>query len=212
MFSAAAPEDFIWISIRFQSPSTYPDISCSFIYFSIIESSPSVDYIKSRLYEIKQMFPGASHICYAYRYYDNTVLFEYSSDSGEPRGSAGKPMLNELKKREIINSAVFVVRYFGGKKIGIAGLIDVYSRCVKKLLLDSSIIKWQLMNNIKLEFSYKYEREVSHILLLDEIEILSSDYKETVIIVIQIVNNKLSSFLDLINKRFNNKILAKKTK
>tara|TARA_B110000014_G_C19871993_1_gene451424 strand:- start:89 stop:688 length:600 start_codon:yes stop_codon:yes gene_type:complete len=182
------------------------------VYNCYLYKISSIKHVKKYLNLLKIKYSSCNHICYAYRYYDNTVLFEYSSDSGEPRGSAGKPMLNELKKREIINSAVFVVRYFGGKKIGITGLIDIYSRCVKKLLLDSKLIKWQLMNKIKLEFSYKYEREVSHILLSDEIEILSSDYKETVIIIIQIVNSKLSSFLDLISNRFNNKILATKTK
>ena len=55
------------------------------------------------------------------------ILEEKASDGGEPSGSAGIPMLNELKRNNIINIGVYVVRYFGGRKLGIPGLICAYS-------------------------------------------------------------------------------------
>ena len=65
-------------------------------FYAISEPASTLDQVKIRLLEIKQMFPGASHICYAYRIKIKDRLDEFAIDDGEPRGSAGKPILNVL--------------------------------------------------------------------------------------------------------------------
>ena len=73
---------------------------------------------------LKDTYPDARHICTAYRIMAGEQIKEFAGDDGEPRGSAGTPILNVLKRQELVNSAIFVVRYFGATKLGIPGLIN----------------------------------------------------------------------------------------
>ncbi|MFN3692382.1 MAG: IMPACT family protein, partial [Fervidobacterium sp.] len=95
---------------------------------------------------ISKKYQNATHNCPAYRILDNSKLIEFSSDAGEPSGTAGLPMLNTLRKNELINVAVVVTRYFGGVKLGVRGLIDAYSQAVQK-----TIEKARELNSIKVK-------------------------------------------------------------
>ena len=66
--------------------------------------------VKTYLAKFKEKFPDANHICYAYRLLAGNTINEFATDAGEPKGSSGNPILNQLKRKELINSAVFVVR------------------------------------------------------------------------------------------------------
>jgi len=68
----------------------------------------------------------ATHNCYAYRLGQTAQPIEYYSDHGEPSGTAGRPILNAILQADLTNTVVVVTRYFGGKKLGIRGLIDAY--------------------------------------------------------------------------------------
>src|SRR5574344_1196343 len=87
----------------------------------------------SALGRLKTMYQDATHICFAY------VLtgIENFCDDGEPQGTAGKPILNILKKNNIQNTLIAVVRYFGGIKLGAGGLIRAYSNVSKTALINS---------------------------------------------------------------------------
>ena len=81
------------------------------------------DQFKDILSGLQKAHPNANHHCWAWRL---TADRERSSDDGEPSGSAGKPILQRLKRAEIINSMIVVTRYFGGTKLGVGGLIRAY--------------------------------------------------------------------------------------
>ncbi len=83
--------------------------------------------------ELKKTHHKAVHVVWAYR----TGLYnveEYCSDDGEPSGSSGMPVLNEIRKRNLSDTAVFVVRYYGGKKLGVPGLINAYMTAASEAL------------------------------------------------------------------------------
>ena len=81
-------------------------------------------------------------------------ISEFSNDDGEPRGSAGPPILKILKRYDMINTVIFIVRYFGGKKLGIPGLIEAYSNSSEGLILNDYLESWYPIQILELDFPY----------------------------------------------------------
>jgi len=107
------------------------------------------------LEKLKKEYPKASHVVYALRYHNEyEQIVENSSDDGEPKGSAGVPILNVLRGKNFINSAVYVVRYFGGIKLGVGGLARAYALSIKNLLDTSVIIPY--VKKVSYTFSTSY--------------------------------------------------------
>ena len=86
--------------------------------------------IKLKLEDLRKRHPKATHHCYAYRLGLDKNNFR-CNDDGEPNGTAGKPILGQLDSFAITNCLLIVVRYFGGTKLGVSGLIDAYKACAK---------------------------------------------------------------------------------
>lgn len=99
-------------------------LSSKFIAVAVPLSSK--EEFKSLLEQIKKDYKKAKHYCYAYRTSDGTK----SSDDGEPKGVAGRPILELLYKKDLMNVAVVVVRYFGGAKLGASRLLRTYLKVV----------------------------------------------------------------------------------
>ena len=91
---------------------------------------------------MKEDCPDASHICYAYRIKLGHRLDEFASDSGEPKGSAGQPILNALKRQNLINTGIFVIRYSGGTKLGIIGFIHAYGVAAVNAIKNARMKPW----------------------------------------------------------------------
>lgn len=85
------------------------------------------------LKKIEQEYPKANHYCWAYRYGLDRIE-EHCSDAGEPAGTAGRPILGALKRSGLNNTLVVVVRYFGGIKLGVRGLIDAYGAAAEQVI------------------------------------------------------------------------------
>ncbi|MGE0172352.1 MAG: YigZ family protein [Oligoflexales bacterium] len=109
-------------------------------FIAIARSVRSEKEFSDELREIEAEYPDASHIVYAYRIQeDSGALKVRAFDAGEPKSTAGKPILAHLEGNDLINSVVFVVRYFGGIKLGAGGLVRAYSRAAK-ILVSSAVI------------------------------------------------------------------------
>ena len=92
----------------------------------------NVEQINTALAELKSLHKKADHICYAYCL--KTPFSERAVDDGEPSGTAGRPILSVLQKRGKSNVCAFVVRYFGGIKLGAGGLVRAYTKTTSMLL------------------------------------------------------------------------------
>ena len=86
----------------------------------------SEDQAKQMIQEQKELHPKANHVCYAYRLRVDNTLIENLSDDGEPTHSAGQPILKQIRSAHLENCLVMVIRYFGGVKLGVGGLIKAY--------------------------------------------------------------------------------------
>jgi uncharacterized YigZ family protein len=88
---------------------------------------------KTEIQKLKQIYPDASHHCYAYvLQFDKSLL--KTNDDGEPANTAGKPILRQIQKHDLTNILVVVVRYFGGTLLGVSGLIEAYGKATEECL------------------------------------------------------------------------------
>lgn len=130
---------------------------------------------ESTLKSLKAQHPKARHFVTAYRYLNEfNQVVEHSSDDGEPKGTSGKPSLMVLQGNEIINSAVVIVRYFGGTKLGTGGLVRAYSDAVNLVLNEADLLEYyqEIEKRISIEYSdvrfMDYECEAFDVTILEK--------------------------------------------
>lgn len=143
----------------------------------------SVDEFNTILKDAKKRHPKATHICTAYR----IQQFEKSNDDGEPSGTAGLPMLEVLRKQNIIDVCALVIRYYGGIQLGAGGLTRAYSGSVSQALENVRLNPIIDMLDTLIEFPITY----TDIILsrLKDVEILSKSFTDNVQLTIRSIND-----------------------
>ena len=135
---------------------------------------------------LKEEHPKGRHHVYAYRYlneFDQVV--ENCSDDGEPKGTSGKPSLAVLSGQGLINSAVIIVRYFGGIKLGTGGLVRAYSDAVNKVIEKSLLYPYKKLLNKELHCSYAELSKVEYLLEKHGINVLEKRFANSVTLLLQ---------------------------
>lgn len=140
-----------------QSPvqTLFREKGSKFLGFLFPCSTP--EEFESQLQQLKTTYYDATHHCFAYRI-NPIQLTEFSSDDGEPSGTAGLPILNQLKSAEAVNTGAVIVRYFGGTKLGKTGLIEAYKTTTSLLTNQADfrpVVQVQLY-----QISYPYSEEL----------------------------------------------------
>ncbi|MDX1637877.1 MAG: YigZ family protein [Balneolaceae bacterium] len=147
-----------------QTTASYREKGSKFIGYLV--PSETATGFEEQLNAIVSRHPDATHHCYAYRIGPSDPV-EFIQDDGEPRGTAGLPILNQLKSGDLINCASVVVRYYGGTNLGRSGLIQAYGKtaagCIQKAELRA------LMPILSIRLTYPYDRQ-------NEIERLKSQF------------------------------------
>ena len=114
---------------------------------------------KEKIEAIKAQHPKATHHCYAYKLgFDNNNY--RANDDGEPNGTAGKPILNQINSLGLTNCLVIVVRYFGGTKLGVSGIIDAYKLCAKETLAATTIDEREIISTFNFEVAFELTNQV----------------------------------------------------
>lgn len=109
--------------------------------------------LKAALESIWEQHPKATHHCYAFRMGLNGENYR-ANDDGEPSGSAGLPIYNQLLANDITNVLLVVVRYYGGTKLGVSGLVKTYKESAKITLEEAQIVLRELESEITLQFPF----------------------------------------------------------
>jgi uncharacterized YigZ family protein len=140
-----------YLTIQSETVATFKDKGSKFIAYAFPIANES-DF-KTRLEALRKEHFNAVHHCFAYRLKPDKSIFR-SSDDGEPTGSAGKPILNQLLSKDLTNVAVIVVRYFGGTLLGVSGLIHAYKEATRMALETATVVEKIVFETYRLEFPY----------------------------------------------------------
>ncbi len=155
---------------------TYEEKKSKFIAFLV--PFESFDTVMNRL---KKEHPKARHFVYAYRYLNEfDQIVENSSDDGEPKGTSGKPCLNVLAGNEMINTAVIVVRYFGGVKLGTGGLVRAYGDSVNEVMAISHTLLYEKQQQYQIKLEYSRLSLVEYLLVGCNIKIINKSFQTEV--------------------------------
>lgn len=120
----------------------------------------------------------ARHVCYAYRFGVDGQVFR-ANDDGEPGNSAGIPILGQLQSFELTNVLIGVVRYFGGTKLGVGGLVQAYKTAAREAITNGLIIEKQVQVLVDVHFPYAQMPFILHAIKQMNLEVISRDLSET---------------------------------
>jgi len=150
----------------------FKDRGSRFIAYAFPVSSR--DEFKAILQSVKTEHQKATHHCFAYRLGFDKSDFRVSDD-GEPSGTAGRPILGQIDSRELTNTLIVVVRYFGGTLLGVPGLVNAYKTAAAFALQVTPVVEKQIEDIYRLRFDYTVLNEVMTIVKLFNCTILSQD-------------------------------------
>ena len=136
------------------------------------------DEIKSILNNLRKQHFGAGHFCYAFQLGTDTLFFRVNDD-GEPSNSAGMPIYGQIQSFGLTNVLVVVVRFFGGVKLGVGGLISAYKTAAQMALEESVILEKTIDIHFEISFDYKNMNKVMRIIKEKNLEIISQQMKES---------------------------------
>ena len=122
-------------------------------FLSFIYPVHNEEEIREALDALRKRYFDATHHCYAWRLGPTGEQFR-ANDDGEPSGTAGKPILGQLLSRELTDCLVVVVRYFGGTKLGVPGLIAAYKESAQQVIDEARIIELTVDRQVRVDFPY----------------------------------------------------------
>ncbi|WP_457748306.1 IMPACT family protein [Sulfurimonas sp.] len=148
------------------------------------------------LHKLKEEHPKARHFVTAYRFLNEyEQIVEHSSDDGEPSGTSGKPSLMVLQGKKLINTAVIVVRYFGGTKLGTGGLVRAYSDAVNLVIETADLYKYTKELTQKIVFDYSDVRFIEYECQIFDISVVQKEFDVKVVYTIKASEENMKNFL-----------------
>lgn len=152
------------------SEGFYKEKGSKFLAFAYVVSDE--DEVKQILAELKKTYYDARHYCYAYVLGTKSEKYR-ANDDGEPGHSAGDPILGQIRYNKLTNTLIVVVRYFGGTKLGIGGLIHAYKTAAADAIFNNSIQGKSIFSEIEIQFEYDHLNQVMKLVKDFELEIIS---------------------------------------
>lgn len=154
-------------------------------FFALAFPVLSETEIKEILDDLTSKHPKAVHYCYAWRLGTDGNLFR-ANDDGEPSGTAGRPILGQIDRLGLTNIIVVVVRYYGGKKLGVSGLINAYKSSTEDALNKAIIIEKEISHTYEIVCSYTIINDVLNFLKKDNITIIEKEFDKRCKILIEL--------------------------
>ena len=162
----ADPTDY-YLELSGRSEGLYKEKGSKFI--AIAFPVYTEDEVKDQLAMIRKEFYDARHHCYAYILGIDKNISK-SNDDGEPSGTAGKPILNQILSKGLTNTCVVVVRYFGGTKLGVSGLVTAYKTAARDAIENGIAVERTIHKVFGITFNYPLMNEVMRLIKEENLE------------------------------------------
>ncbi|WP_298551734.1 YigZ family protein [uncultured Algibacter sp.] len=156
------------------------------------------EHIKKHLEQLKKKHHAARHWCYAYQLGTETITYR-ANDDGEPSNSAGMPIYGQIQSFELTNILIVVVRYFGGVKLGVGGLINAYRTAAQMVLENSAIIERTINTDYLIYFDYKNMNSVMRVIKEKQLKIINQKLEMSCEITITVRKNEAKSIFEIFN-------------
>ena len=153
------------------------------------------DEVKDYLEFLKKEHHNARHYCYAFSI-GHPQAYYRANDDGEPNHSAGDPILRQIQSQQLTNVLIVVVRYFGGTKLGVSGLVNAYKTAAAEALRNTISVEKYLKEIVLFSYNYDQTNEVMKLISDFEVEIISQEFQADCQMEVKIRKSKHQSFIE----------------
>lgn len=161
-------------TVKNLSEGLYKEKGSKFIGY--IQACYNEEQAKELLDNWRKSNRQAGHLCYAYRFGVDKTIYR-SNDDGEPSNSAGAPILGQINSYDLSNVLIGVVRYYGGTKLGVGGLINAYRTAAKEAIENALIIEKEIYKWVVIRFEYIDMPNVMNLLKKRNLEMSNSTFE-----------------------------------
>ena len=179
-----------FLSIKSKAEGFYKEKGSKFLAYAFPVSDSNE--VKVNLDILKKKHFNARHHCYAYILSDEKQFRAY--DDGEPRHTAGDPILNQIRSAQLKNVLIVVVRYFGGTKLGKSGLINAYKSAANDVLLNAKVVEKTIEKSISIDFHYDGMNNIIHVIKQYNYKIIRQQYDKECSITCSVPVSKIPGF------------------
>ncbi len=189
--------DDTYKTIAETSEGFYKEKGSKFIAYAYPVTSE--EEIKAHIANLKKEYYDARHHCYAYMLGADKKNFR-ANDDGEPSSTAGKPILGQILSKDLTNILIVVVRYFGGTKLGVSGLIHAYKIAAVEAISNAEILDKTVNDIYDIHFDYLVMNDVMKIIKDDQPKQLGQDFNLTCKITLSIRQSDVDRIIEKFNK------------
>ena len=189
--------DYTYRTIAKESEGLYKEKGSRFI--ALAYPVRTEEEVKQHVADVKKKYYDARHHCYAYILGANKDAYRMNDD-GEPSGTAGRPIHGQLLSKDLTDTLIIVIRYFGGIKLGVSGLINAYKTAAKDALDNNTIVEKFVEEDYQLRFPPLSMNKVMQLLKRETVKITDQQYDTDCIIHFTVQKRDADNLLEALRK------------
>lgn len=189
--------DYTYRTIAKESEGLYKEKGSRFI--ALAYPVRTEEDVKQHVADVKKKYYDARHHCYAYILGANKDAYRMNDD-GEPSGTAGRPIHGQLLSKDLTDTLIIVIRYFGGIKLGVSGLINAYKTAAKDALDNNTIVEKFVEEDYQLRFPPLSMNKVMQLLKRETVKITDQQYDTDCIIRFTVQKRDADNLLEALRK------------
>lgn len=186
-----------YLSVREPSTGVYKEKGSRFLAFLFPVST--AEQAKSEIDRIRKEYHDARHHCFAYRIGLSGDIWRINDD-GEPSSTAGKPIFGQILSHSLSDILIIVVRYFGGVKLGVPGLINAYRTAAADAISNSAIIAKTAASIVKIDFSYPGMNDIMKLIKESGATVISQNFDLNCSMTVKVRLRDIDSFVETAGK------------